>query len=105
VSVQNGGNQSYTITTASNPVSGGTTAGGGSYLIGQTVTVVATPATNWNFLNWTENGNAVSSEPSYSFTASANRDLVANFSMNQVTVSTTANPAAAALPQETEPIP
>ncbi|HOW30431.1 MAG TPA: M6 family metalloprotease domain-containing protein, partial [Bacteroidales bacterium] len=94
VSVQNGGNQSYTITTASNPVSGGTTAGGGSYLIGQTVTVVATPATNWNFLNWTENGNAVSSEPSYSFTASANRDLVANFSMNQVTVSTTANPAA-----------
>ncbi len=93
VNIQNGGSQSYTITTVSNPVSGGTTSGGGNYLIGQTVTVVATPSTNWNFLNWTENGTPVSSEPSYSFTASANRDLVANFSMNQVTVSTTANPS------------
>lgn len=93
VSIQNGGSQSFTITTTSNPVAGGSTSGGGNYLIGQTVTVVATPSTNWNFLNWTENGTPVSSEPSYSFTASANRDLVANFSMNQVTVSTTANPS------------
>jgi hypothetical protein len=93
VSLENGGSQSYTITTASNPVSGGSTTGGGTYVTGQTVTVVATPSTNWNFLNWTENGSPVSSEPSYSFIASANRDLVANFSMNQVTVSTTANPS------------
>lgn len=93
VNIQNGGSQSYTITTAASPASGGSTAGGGSYLIGQTVTVIATPNSNWNFLNWTENGNPVSTELSYSFIASANRDLVASFSMNQVTVSTTASPS------------
>ncbi len=92
VSIENGGNQSYSITTSANPVSGGTTSGGGSYITGQLVTVVASPNTNWNFLNWTENGNEVSTQASYSFTAAANRVLEANFSMNQVTVSTASNP-------------
>ena len=93
VSIQNGGSQSYLITTASNPVSGGSTSGGGTYQIGQNVTVIATPAANWNFINWTAGGTVVSAEPTYTFTASANLDLVANFSMNQVSVSTTASPA------------
>jgi M6 family metalloprotease-like protein len=92
VTIQNAGSQSFSITTSSNPVAGGTTSGGGNFLTGQSVVVVATPALNWNFLNWTENGNVVSNETSYSFTASANRVLVANFSMNQVTVSTASNP-------------
>jgi M6 family metalloprotease-like protein len=92
VSIQSGGSQTYTITTSSNPVSGGNTSGAGNFVIGQTVTVVATPNANWNFLNWTEGGTEVSTQASYSFTASANRALVANFSMNQVTVSTSSNP-------------
>jgi M6 family metalloprotease-like protein len=92
VSVQSAGSQSYSVSTSANPVAGGSTSGGGNYVTGQSVTVVATPSTNWNFLNWTENGSTVSNLPSYTFTASANRVLVANFSMNQVTVSTSSNP-------------
>lgn len=92
VLIENGGSQSYTISTSANPVAGGSTSGGGSFVTGQSVTVVATPNANWNFLNWTENGTPVSALASYTFTASANRTLVANFSMNQVTVSTSSNP-------------
>jgi len=92
VTIQNAGNQTYNISTSANPVSAGTTSGGGVYSIGQPVTVNAIPNTNWNFLNWTEGGTQVSTETSYTFTASANRVLVANFSMNQITVSTSSNP-------------
>jgi hypothetical protein len=94
VTVASAGVQTYSITTSSNPVSGGSTSGGGSYNIGQLVTVVATPTASWNFLNWTENGTEVSTSASYSFNASANRNLVANFSMNQITVGTSSNPPA-----------
>jgi M6 family metalloprotease-like protein len=92
VSVQNAGNQTYNIAISANPPSGGTTSGGGNYTIGQPVTVTAVPNTNWNFLNWTENGTEVSTEANYLFAAAENRVLVANFSMNQVTVSTSSNP-------------
>lgn len=92
VVIQNAGNQTYTIATSANPLVGGITSGGGNYSIGQQVTVNAIPNTNWNFLNWTEGGNEVSTIASYTFTAATNRVLVANFSMNQVTVSTSSNP-------------
>jgi hypothetical protein len=34
-------------------------------------------------VNWTENGTAVSTEASYTFTVTSGRDLVANFSAQQ----------------------
>ena len=46
-------------------------------------------------MNWTENGTAVSSDATYSFTVTADRDLVANFSETQqtyYTINVTANP-------------
>jgi len=46
------------------------------------VTVTATANTGYTFANWTESGNIVSTSANYSFTASANRDLVANFTAN-----------------------
>jgi hypothetical protein len=94
VTVTNAGSQSYVVTTTVNPSGAGTVTGEGTYVTGQTVTVSATPNTGWNFLNWTENGTIVSTEATYSFTAAANRDLTAGFSMNQVSISTNANPAA-----------
>lgn len=94
VSVQAAAAQVYSITTSANPSSGGTVTGGGNYSIGQSVTVTATANQNWNFLDWTENGVPVSASPAYTFNASANRNLVANFSLNQVTVSTSALPLA-----------
>lgn len=94
VSIQSAGVQVYAVSTSSNPIAGGTTTGGGNYNIGQTVTVNAIPNANWNFINWTENTSVVSTQASYTFPASANRGLVANFSLNQVTLSTSSSPAA-----------
>lgn len=70
----------YTISTSSSPGAGGTTGGGGSKLCGTSVTVTATPNAGYIFVNWTEGGTTVSTASSYTFTASANRTLVAHFS-------------------------
>jgi hypothetical protein len=78
---------SFTIATSSNPAAGGSTSGGGSYQAGASVTVTASPATGYSFVNWTESGTAVSTSASYSFTASANRTLVANFAQPQYALS------------------
>ncbi len=69
----------YTITVSANPSNGGTVTGGGTYNQGQSCTVTATANTGYTFTNWTENGNVVSSEQSYTFTVAANRNLVAHF--------------------------
>ena len=62
-----------------NSTTGGSTAGTGVYDAGTTVSVSATPTTGYAFVNWTEGGIVVSSDPSYSFTADEDRTLVANF--------------------------
>lgn len=69
----------YTINTSSSPVAGGTTSGGGPVNAGDSVTVVAVPSAGYSFVNWTESGAVVSSSASYTFTANANRSLIANF--------------------------
>ena len=73
---------------------GGSTAGGGSFLEGETCTVSATAESEYHFDNWTENDSVVSDEPTYTFTVSSDRTLVANFVVNEIyTVSIAANPA------------
>ncbi|WP_395749385.1 InlB B-repeat-containing protein [Prosthecobacter sp.] len=67
------------IATSAGPAAAGTTSGGGSYLIGDSVTVSAMPNAGYAFVNWTSGGTVVSSDASYTFTASVNRTLVANF--------------------------
>ena len=54
------------------------------------VTVVATPANGYHFVKWTNaNGEVVSTEATYTFTASENTNLVANFkAYHTITVST-----------------
>lgn len=85
---------SFTVTTASNPVSGGTTSGGGNFSGSSQATVTASPATGWSFDGWTENGNLVYSQTSYPFLVNSNRNLVAQFSQTSTlfVVSTTATP-------------
>ncbi|MBO5865587.1 MAG: hypothetical protein J6Q73_06000, partial [Bacteroidaceae bacterium] len=49
------------------------------------VTVVATPASGYHFVNWTDAGGIeVSTDASYTFTASENTSLVANFEADVV---------------------
>ncbi len=71
---------SYTITVSALPARGGSVSGGGTFTGGTSHTVTATPTGRFHFVNWTEGGASVSSSSSYTFTLSANRNLVANFS-------------------------
>lgn len=41
--------------------------------------VSATPNTGWEFVNWTENGNVVSTTPQFTFEVTKDVHLVANF--------------------------
>jgi hypothetical protein len=85
----------YTVTLSSNPLLGGTTNGGGTFNSGASVTVTASPNVGYSFTNWTENGNPVSTNASYTFTISGNRTLVANFAViPQYNVTLSANPPA-----------
>lgn len=74
-----GGSQTFTITATANPANGGTVTGGGTYDQGQSCTVTTTANSGYTFTNWTENGNVVSTDASYTFTVSSNRTLVANY--------------------------
>jgi hypothetical protein len=84
----------YGVNASIYPSGTGTIAGLSSpYSFGQSDTLIATPASHYTFTNWTENGNVISTSPSYSFTVSSDRILVANFTPESYTVTTTVNPA------------
>jgi sulfatase modifying factor 1 len=72
-----------TVVVATNPLpaEGGTADGGGAYTSRTSATVTAMAAPGYVFVNWTENGAPVSNAASYTFTLSANRTLVANFTV------------------------
>ena len=85
--------QNYTISVSANPNNGGTVSGGGTYQQGQSCTVNATPNTGYTFTNWTENGNVVSTNASYTFTVTGDHTLVANFQVQSYTITVeSANP-------------
>ena len=85
--------QNYTISVSANPTNAGTVSGGGTFQQGQTCTVHATPATNYTFVRWTENGNQVSTNANYTFTVNGNRNLVAQFQGQSYYIATTSNPS------------
>ena len=66
----------YTVTvTAEN----GTVAGAGTFEDGDTITLTATPAEGYEFVNWTKGEEVVSTENPYTFVLAADVALVANF--------------------------
>ena len=85
--------QNYTISVSANPTNGGTVTGGGTYQQGQSCTVHATANTGYTFTNWTENGNVVSTNANYTFTVNSNRTLVANFTLQQFTITALVDPS------------
>ena len=86
--------QQYTITVSADPAIGGTVTGGGTFNYGQNCTLTATANEGYDFVNWTEGGNVVSTEASYSFNVTSNRTLVANFSLKSFEIEAVVNPAA-----------
>ncbi|MBR4848474.1 MAG: C10 family peptidase [Bacteroidaceae bacterium] len=82
----------YTVTTTANPAEGGTAkfaAGTGSQKTqgdvenGTQITLYATANTGYNFVNWTKGGAEVSTDATYTFTATESATYVANFEATQ----------------------
>ena len=69
------------VNLSSSPAAGGISTGQGSYSAGEMVTVNAYPNSLYIFDNWTESGVIVSSSSNYQFNLTANRTLVANYSL------------------------
>jgi uncharacterized repeat protein (TIGR02543 family) len=84
----------FTINVSSNPAIGGLTSGSGSFDIGITRTVTATPNAGYTFVNWTEAGVEVAANASYTFVLDSDKTFVANFnSIPQFTINVSSNPA------------
>ena len=79
VSKQAMSSEPVNITVSVSPLQAATVTGGGEYNYGETCTLTATPNEGYTFMGWTENGTVVCSELTYSFSAIADRDLVATF--------------------------
>lgn len=60
---------------------GGTVSGGGTFALGSSVTVVATPNAQYTFRAWVKNGTSqvISTSASYTFTLNGQTDLIATF--------------------------
>ena len=84
--------QNYTISVSADPVNGGSVTGGGAFHYGENCTVSATASNGYTFINWTENGNVVSTNASYSFSVTSNRTLIAHFQAQSYTITATADP-------------
>lgn len=73
------GGVTFQINASVLPANSGTVTGAGSYAQASSLTMVATANPGYAFANWTEGVSIISTSPSYTFAAQANRSLVANF--------------------------
>ena len=80
------------ITASVNDPSYGIITGAGNFDNNATVTLAATNTGTYHFINWTENGSEVATTSTYSFPATSNRTLVANFSFNTAANQLTESP-------------
>ena len=69
----------YAITAIANPNGGGNITGAGNYYENQTCMLTATPNIGYVFANWTQGGNVVTTDPTYSFTVDGDATYTANF--------------------------
>ena len=85
---------SYEITATSSPEAGGAITGAGTYNHFETCTLTATANEGYTFVNWTQDGEVVSTDAAYSFTVTGPAAFVANFELNSYEIAATANPEA-----------
>ena len=74
----------YSITAAVNPEDAGHVEGTGEYSEGYTCTLTAVKNPGYAFVNWTLNGEEVSTSATYSFTVTGAAEYVANFEESSV---------------------
>lgn len=70
------------LTLTATPASGGTVTGDGWKKLNSSVTINASPAKGYKFVNWTKGTTPVSTSQSYSFSITANTNLIANFTLD-----------------------
>jgi len=89
----------YTVAASTEPSGGGSALGGGAFDENTSVTVTATPSAGYIFSAWTENGATVSTDSSYTFTLTANRNLTAVFAKEIIkyTIATSVEPSGGGL--------
>jgi hypothetical protein len=71
--------EQFTIRLSINPEDAGYLSGAGTFTSGTSVTVTAVSNNGYSFISWTENGNTVSTDSSFTFKISADRNLIATF--------------------------
>ena len=69
----------YTIALSTEPGGAGTLSGGGTYRRGESISVNLSANQGYTFINWTEDGEEISTDTNLSFLAVRDRLLVANF--------------------------
>jgi hypothetical protein len=82
----------YTISAVVDPSVCGSLTGTGTFSVGATVHLSATPNPGYKFVNWTENGTVVGTSNDYIFQATADRSLVANMVPTLTSIKVMPNP-------------
>lgn len=72
----------YMVTLRAVPAEGGTLSGGGAFVQGTSVTVIASSNEGYQFLRWIENGYEMSTSKIYTFNIYSDRNLEAVFIRN-----------------------
>ena len=85
----------YDVMLSVNNEAAGSVTGAGNYNHGDNVTLTATPNEGYDFVNWTENGEVISTDAEYSFTITSDKNLVANFTLLDYDVIVSVNPESA----------
>ena len=91
--------KTFEVTVTAEPEEGGVVSGGGTYDCGTEVTVVATPSDCYDFDGWFVGETLVSEDAEYTFTAEADVDLVAVFTIKTYVVTSTAGEDGAVDPE------
>jgi hypothetical protein len=81
----------YAIAASESPSDSGTILNAGLYPQNAAAPLIATPNAGFAFVNWTENGTVVSTNPNYTFTVTEDRTLVANFATGSL-ITTNSSP-------------
>lgn len=82
--------ETYTVTLLVDPAGGGIASGGKTVAAGVSITVTASPSEGYDFIEWRENGEMVSTNTSYTFTVKNDRTLTAVFAVSVPTYTITA---------------
>ena len=77
-----------TVTLSANPILAGNVTGGGTYVMGTSISIHASQVGGYEFINWTEqnSGDIVSTSPNFTFVLNSNRNLIANYLSQKYTL-------------------